>query len=160
MAGACTKLLDSCTSLFPRRAKFLAQLKINFWGCTYSLPHKWPTKQLWKQSTTLQGSHDRPFPGTPQGKRRGEKQGERKNKENGGPGQRRRFRGEKKGRGNKKGVKERKRNGGREGPAIIRSFVTGATPSLCVCNTIWANCIALTLGTLLSVSEAFSNFPP
>lgn len=117
-------------------------------------------KQLWKQSTTLQGSHDRPFPGTPQGKRRGEKQGERKNKENGGPGQRRRFRGEKKGRGNEKGVKERKRNGGREGAAIIRSFVTGATPSLCVCNTIWANCIALTLGTLLSVSEAFSNFPP
>lgn len=40
MAGACTKLLELCTSLFPRRAKFLAQLKINFWDCSYSLPLK------------------------------------------------------------------------------------------------------------------------
>lgn len=46
------------------------------------------------------------------------------------------FQRREKGKWNEKGVKERKRNGGREGAAIIRSFVTGATPSLCVCNTI------------------------
>lgn len=96
MAGARTKLLESCTSVFPRRAKFLAQLKMNFWGCTYSLPLTRPAKRLGKQSTPLQGSHDRPFPNAPQDKRRGEKQWEGKNKEYGGSGQRSCFRGERK----------------------------------------------------------------